>query len=88
MVQTRNQIGQQNNLMKDFESSIQPMDISKQVTTMGDFELTFDFDDASRAWKLNKKSVGSGTYHYICGAIKKDGSRCQNPTHCRIHNKL
>lgn len=87
MVQTRSQIEQQNSLIKEFESSIQTMDISKQMRQSSEFELTFDFDSASRAWKMNKKSAGNGTYYYICGATRKDGKPCQNPTHCRIHNK-
>lgn len=29
-------------------------------------EFVFDFDDASAAWRQNKKSVGNGMYEYKC----------------------
>ena len=88
MVQTRSQIEHQERLIREFDSSIQEMDILKPAKQIGEFEMTYDFDSASQAWMLNKKSAGNGTYHYICGFIKKDGKPCQNPTHCRIHSRL
>lgn len=33
------------------------------------YEVNIDFDDASLAWKSNKKSIGNGSYKYICTAI-------------------
>jgi len=30
------------------------------------YEVNIDFDDASVAWKANKKSIGNGVYKYIC----------------------
>jgi len=88
MVNTRNQNKCQNELVKEFESSVIDIDTTTQTSKIGDFELTFDFDHASRCWRINKKQIGDGTYYYICGFIKKDGKPCQNPTHCRIHNRL
>lgn len=88
MVTTRSQTKYQNNLMKEFESSVIDIDTTAQTSTIGDFELIFDFDYASRSWRTNKKLIGNGTFHYICGFIKKDGKPCKNPTHCRIHNRL
>ena len=51
-----------------------------------------DFDEASRAWKLNKKSTGNGCYKYICTKITKTGKQCKNDSlrnceFCRFHNK-
>jgi hypothetical protein len=40
------------------------------------YEVNIDFDDASNAWKQNKKYMGNGTYKYICPQMKKDGSKC------------
>ena len=39
-------------------------------------EVNIDFDDASNAWKQNKKYMGNGTYKYICPNLKKDGTNC------------
>ena len=35
--------------------------------------LNIDFDGASKAWKANKKSVGNGSYKYVCCAVKNKG---------------
>ena len=56
------------------------------------YDVNIDFDDASAAWKANKKSKGNGTYRYICQAITKLGKKClREPINCRdyckIHNK-
>ena len=29
------------------------------------YEVDIDFDDASEAWRANKKSIGNGQYKYI-----------------------
>jgi hypothetical protein len=29
------------------------------------YEVNIDFDEASREWKKNKKSIGNGEYKYI-----------------------
>ena len=29
------------------------------------FEVNIDFDEASEAWRANKKYIGNGTYKYI-----------------------
>jgi hypothetical protein len=39
------------------------------------YEVNIDFDDASVAWRSNKKSVGNGCYKYICPA-EKNGIKC------------
>ena len=41
-------------------------------------KVDIDFDDSSRAWKSNKKSLGNGCYKYICIKITKTGKQCKN----------
>jgi len=50
-----------------------------------------DFDAASTAWKLNKKSIGNGCYKYVCVKVKKNGHQCKNDSvknceHCKFHS--
>jgi hypothetical protein len=40
------------------------------------FEVNIDFDEASEAWRANKKSIGNGSYKYICA------KRCKNNKFC------
>jgi hypothetical protein len=56
-------------------------------------EVNIDFDDASNAWKQNKKYMGNGSYKYICPNLKKDGTTCgklcyKNSDLCWHHNKM
>jgi len=56
------------------------------------YEVNIDFDDASEAWKFNKKSIGNGTYKYICCVLKTNGEKCgikciNGEQYCRIHYK-
>lgn len=30
------------------------------------YEVNIDFDAASEAWKANKRSIGNGSYRYVC----------------------
>lgn len=55
-------------------------------------KVDIDFDEASRSWKSNKKSIGNGCYKYICTKITKTGKQCKNDSlrncdYCRLHNK-
>jgi hypothetical protein len=54
------------------------------------YEVNIDFDEASNAWKKNKKSIGNGQYKYICAKAKKDGTSCSKVCYkemefCWIH---
>ena len=54
--------------------------------------VEIDFDEASNAWKANKKSLGNGCYKYTCIKITKTGKKCKNDSlrgcdKCRFHNK-
>jgi hypothetical protein len=42
-----------------------------------EYEVNIDFDEASAAWKANKKSKGNGTYCYVCQGLTKTGKKCQ-----------
>ena len=51
--------------------------------------VDIDFDEASRAWHANKKSIGNGHYKYIC-TIEKNGIKCgkccyKELTNCWVH---
>jgi hypothetical protein len=55
-------------------------------------KVDIDFDEASKAWKTNKKSLGNGCYKYMCIKITKTGKQCKNESirncdYCRFHNK-
>ena len=59
---------------------------------IGMYKVEIDFDDASQAWKANKKSVGNGCYKYYCCGKTKEGKSCNRIRlsdiyYCRIHNK-
>jgi hypothetical protein len=42
------------------------------------YEVEIDFDEASEAWRQNKKHIGQGHFKYICSIPieKKDGAKC------------
>jgi len=56
------------------------------------YEVNIDFDEASSAWRSNKKPVGDGTFKYICCGLTKTGNKCvreplQNSEYCKVHTK-
>ena len=52
------------------------------------YEVIIDFDEASAAWRQNKKKLPNGTFSYICGMITKNGKPCQRPeSHRHFHNE-
>ena len=57
-------------------------------------EFGIDFDDASKCWKENKKSIGNGSYVYICNQLTKEGKPCRREVMkivgaetCKCHSK-
>ena len=55
------------------------------------YEVNIDFDEASAAWKANKKSTGGGCYKYVCEHRNKNNKKCRrNPipgeSFCSKHN--
>jgi len=59
-MQTRSQSNTQNHIQLDIV----------------EYEVNIDFDEASAAWKTNKKSKGNGTYRYVCQGLTKTGKKC------------
>ncbi len=58
---------------------------------LGKSEVYINFDEASAAWKANKKSIGNGSYKYIC-CVDKNGKKCgikclMGEMYCRTHYK-
>ena len=56
------------------------------------YEVNIDFDEASKAWKQNKKSIGNGSYKYICTTKTKSNKICgrvcyQQSSYCWHHRK-
>lgn len=49
------------------------------------YDVNIDFDEASLAWKANKKRMGNGTYVYTCDHVCKNGNTCRQE---RIKNTL
>lgn len=52
--------------------------------------VNIDFDEASDAWKANKKYMGNGTYRYKCSAVTLSGNPCKRESlmhcdYCKIH---
>ena len=57
------------------------------------YEVTFDFDVASEAWKANKKSIGNGSYKYVCCIIGNNNTNCSGKclareNYCKKHFKI
>ena len=57
------------------------------------YEVNIDFDEASEAWRANKKSIGNGSYKYLCVKICKNNNYCSNKClhgedYCKTHLKI
>jgi hypothetical protein len=57
------------------------------------FEVNIDFDAASEAWRANKKSIGNGSYKYLCAKVSKNNNCCANKClhgedYCKTHLKM
>ena len=57
------------------------------------YEVNIDFDEASRAWKSNKRSIGNGSYKYVCSKIGKNNNNCltkclPGENYCKTHLKM
>jgi len=66
---------------------------TRSKSTKNLYKVEIDFDEASNAWKSNKKYIGNGTYKYICCHKTKSGKNCSktnlsDSNYCIIHNKL
>lgn len=57
------------------------------------YEVNIDFDAASEAWKANKRSIGNGSYRYVCCKKGKNNNTCiakclPGEDYCRTHLKM
>jgi hypothetical protein len=58
-----------------------------------ELEVNIDFDEASKAWRENKRSSGNGCYKYVCSVIvAKTGIKCEKVVKtgyafCSLHSK-
>lgn len=60
------------------------------VNLTNQLEVNIDFDDASKEWHKNKKSIGNSQYKYICTISKNQicNKVCyKNSETCWIHRK-
>lgn len=58
---------------------------SKKQQQLQENEFVFDFDEASAAWRANKKSVGNGMYVYKCMECSRKVGFGEN--FCKTHLK-
>jgi len=63
-------------------SQTQKEEITRQSHLM---EVFIDFDEASKCWLKNKKSLGNGTYKYICANTNCEMGRHKNTEFCWKH---
>ena len=54
------------------------------------YMVEIDFDEASEVWRKNKKSIGNGSYKYICCCETKTGRQCKRESirgynSCKTH---
>ena len=66
---------------------------SQSQNLLNSYEFIYNFDEASEAWRSNKKSMGNGTYIYICQKQTKTGKECKKKClpgkeFCKIHDKI
>jgi hypothetical protein len=66
----------------------QQYEVQKPTNNILEYEANINFDEASRAWKANKKSIGGGCYKYICEHQNKNCKRIPIPgcKFCSKHN--
>jgi len=60
------------------------------MKTRSQTKVNINFDESSKAWKSNKKSIGNGCYKYICIKKTKSGNTCKRESltgceYCKIH---
>ena len=61
-----------------------------EPTNVYDNISNINFDQASEAWKQNKKSIGNGMYKYICQVVSTNNKVCcktvyKDSEYCWIH---
>ena len=51
-------------MTRKLHEPLEPQPEQPQIQRI-EYEVNIDFDEASAAWKANKKSLGNGCYKYI-----------------------
>ena len=64
----------------------------KEAFSVIKYNVDIDFDEASNAWRANKKQLPNCCYQYICGYVIFEGKKCnrkpsKDSEKCAIHNK-
>jgi hypothetical protein len=57
------------------------------------YEVNINFDEASEAWKSNKRSICNGSYKYVCAKVGKNNNHCiskclPGQNYCMTHLKM
>lgn len=57
------------------------------------YDVHIDFDEASLAWRANKRCFGNGCYVYVCAVRGKNNNRCVSrclpgEDYCKNHLNL
>jgi hypothetical protein len=78
--------------MKTRSQTLKEEQIQKKNSLTPLYEVNIDFDEASEAWRANKKCLKNGMYAYICGKIMLNGNSCSRNRatggdYCKMHNK-
>jgi hypothetical protein len=63
------------------------------TTSLHEYEVVINFDDASEAWKENKISIGNGSYRYLCKKRGVKNNMCikkclQGEDYCCVHLRM
>jgi len=68
-MQTRSQVRNQVQVRESIKEHVKVKESIKEPVIIKTpaqlYEVDIDFDDASEAWRANKKSIGNGQYKYI-----------------------
>jgi len=66
---------------------------TRSQTKSSILEVNIDFDEASKIWKSNKRSIGNGSYKYVCSKKGKHNKFCNlkclpGEDYCKTHLKM
>jgi hypothetical protein len=72
-------------------SQTKKMNIEKENKKTDLYTVEINFDEASEAWRANKKCMGNGHYKYICIQKTKSGNQCKRESlkfcdYCKMHS--
>jgi hypothetical protein len=66
------------------QSGVPPTVTSNEINQSNYFEDTYNFDEASSAWRANKRSNGNGSFRYICAGTTRTGRPCRRTTQLNL----